>query len=74
MKLAGEMGKVGVVKRDCGGVCHNRMMRSGSANGSGFSTTAFTTVKMAELTPMPRPRITTPASAKPGVLRSVRTP
>ena len=49
-------------------------MRSASANGSGRSTTALTTVKIAVLTPMPRPRITMPASAKPGLLSSVRTP
>ena len=55
-------------KVDCGGVCQSRMMRSASANGSGRSTTALTTVKIAVLTPMPRPRMTMPASAKPGLL------
>ncbi len=68
MKLPGDSAKIGVVNSPCGGVCHTRMMRSASANGSGFNTTALTTVKIAVLTPMPRPRMTMPASAKPGRL------
>ena len=74
-KLAGESEKVRMPgKVDCGGVCHSRTMRSASAKGSGRRTTALTTVKIAEFTPMPRPRMTMPASANPGLLSSVRAP
>ena len=74
-KFAGDSAKVLLpANRFCGGVCHNRMMRSESANGSGRSTTALTTVKIAEFTPMPSPRMTTPAKANPGLLISVRAP
>ena len=75
MKLAGDSANIGEPANSVGGgVCQMRMMRSASANGSGFKTTAFTTVKMAEFTPIPRPRINTPASAKPRLLLNVRTP
>ncbi len=74
MKFAGDSAKIGVVNTSCGGVCQMRMMRSASANGSGLRTTALTTVKIAVLTPMPRPRMTMPAMAKPGLLTSVRMP
>ena len=74
MKFAGEMANTGSVNSVCGGVCHRRITRSASGNGSGFSTTALTTVKMAELTPMPRPRITMPAMANPGLLIKARAP
>ena len=49
MKLAGDNENVGVLKRPGGGVCQRRTIRSASANGSGFNTTALTTVKIAEL-------------------------
>ena len=41
--------------------------RSGSAYGSGASSTARTTVKMAEVAPMPSARVTRAAVANPGV-------
>jgi hypothetical protein len=47
-------------------------MRSGSGYGSGFSKTAFTTVKMAVLAPMPSASVRTATAVKPGFLRSVR--
>ena len=36
-------------------------------NGSGRSSTAFTTVKMAAQAPIPRPRVSTTTAVKPGV-------
>ena len=74
MKFPGDSAKIGVVNNPWGGVCQTRMIRSASANGSGFNTTAFTTVKIAVLTPMPRPRMTIPARANPGDLISERIP
>ena len=74
-KFAGDSANTSMpAKVDCGGVCQRRMMRSASANGSGLKTTALTTVKIAVLTPMPRPRMTMPAIAKPGLLTRVRAP
>jgi hypothetical protein len=48
--------------------------RSGSANGSGRSSTALTTEKIAELAPMPKASATTATSVKPGFFKSIRTP
>ena len=74
-KFAGDSGNVvspGNVAG--GGVCQIRMMRSASANGSGRRTTALTSVKIAELAPMPRPRMTIAAVVNPGVRMSDRMP
>jgi hypothetical protein len=49
-------------------------IRSGAAKGSGRSTTALTTLKMAVVAPMPRASVSTAVAAKPGCRTSVRTP
>ena len=46
--------------------------RSGAAYGSGVSSTALTTLKMAEVAPMPSARVMSDAAAKPGLLISPR--
>ena len=46
--------------------------RSGSRNGNGRSSTAFTTLNIAVHTPMPSARVSTATAAKPGFLDSVR--
>ena len=40
--------------------------RSGSAHGSGRSSTAFTTLKIAAFAPMPSASVSTATAAKPG--------
>src|SRR5579884_887946 len=42
-------------------------------NGSGLSSTAFTTLKIAVLAPMPRVRIMSADSANPGLFRRARS-
>jgi hypothetical protein len=44
-----------------------------SLYGRGRSSTPFTTLKMAVFSPMPRARVSTATSVKPGVRRSVRS-
>ena len=51
---------------------HTPTRRSGCAYGSGRSSTASTTVKIATLAPMPTPRVITATSRKPGRCRSSR--
>ena len=46
--------------------------RSASAYGSGRSSTAFTTLKMAVVAPIPSASVSTATSVKPGVLRKAR--
>lgn len=48
--------------------------RDGSAYGSGRSMTAFTTLKIAVLAPMPSASVMSAVIAKPGLFRRVRTP
>ncbi len=48
-------------------------MRSGSANPSGSSSTAFTTEKIAVLAPIPSASAATAARVKPGLRRSARS-
>jgi len=47
--------------------------RRESANGSGLKSTPSTTEKIATLIPMPRARVSTARTEKPGLLRSART-
>jgi hypothetical protein len=49
-----------------------RTRRSASVYGSGRSSTALTTLKMAVLAPMPRARVRTATIANPGARTSVR--
>ena len=48
------------------------MSRDGSANGSGFNATVYTMLKIAVLTPIPRPRMTTTSAVNAGALTSIR--
>src|SRR6266850_8508666 len=48
------------------------MSREGCLKGSGRSSTAFTTLKMAVFAPMPRASVRTATSVKPGLLASIR--
>jgi hypothetical protein len=50
----------------------NWTIRLGSGYGSGFNRTAFTTVKMAVLAPMPSASVRTATAVKPGFFRSIR--
>ena len=45
----------------------------GSGNGTGLSSTAFTTVKIAVFVPMPRVSAATAAMVKPGLRRNIRS-
>ena len=45
---------------------------SGSANGSGLSITALTTLKMAVLAPTPSASVRAATAVNPGLLRSAR--
>ena len=47
--------------------------RSGSGNGSGLIRSAFTTVKIAVLTPIATASVISAIAVKPGVLRSMRS-
>ena len=49
----------------------SRTKRSGSANGMGLSTTAFTTEKIAVLAPMPSVSAATAVAVKPGLSRNI---
>ncbi len=49
-------------------------MRSGSGYASGRSSTAFTTVKIAVLAPMPSASVRTATAVKPGLFLSIRKP
>ena len=55
-------------------VSHTATIRSGSWYGSGSSITVRTTLKIAEVAPMPRASVTSAAAVKPGARRSTRTP
>src|SRR5262249_53271585 len=46
--------------------------RSGFLNGSGRSRTALTTLKIAVFAPMPRLKVITATTVKPGLLRNMR--
>ena len=48
-------------------------VRSGAEYGKGVISTALTTLKMAEVAPMPSARVTREATAKPGLLIRPRT-
>ena len=50
-----------------GAVCHRPTSRSGSANGSGLRRTAFTTLKIAVLAPIPNASVINVASVNTGV-------
>src|SRR6516225_9577759 len=52
----------------CGDVSSIETIRSASGYPSGFSNTAFTTVKIAVFAPMPRARAATAAIVNPGLL------
>ena len=47
-------------------------MRSASANGSGFSHTALTRLKIADVAPMPSASTATATTVKPGLRASER--
>jgi hypothetical protein len=47
-------------------------MRAGSATGRGCRTSAFTTLKMAVLAPMPSARVATATAVKAGDFLSIR--
>ena len=51
----------------------NMTRRSGSGNGTGFSSTALTTEKIAVFAPMPSARAATAAIVKLGLCRNVRS-
>ena len=51
---------------------HIETRRSASANGSGFSHTALTRLKIAELAPMPSASTVTAMTVNPGVRASER--
>src|SRR6266542_858000 len=55
-----------------GARCQTPTRRSGSGNGSGFSSTPYTTLKIAVLAPIPNARVRTATAAKPGCFRSMR--
>src|SRR5580693_4691075 len=55
-------------------VSWSETMRSGSGYERGWSRTAFTTEKMAVLAPMPRARVRTAITVKPGDFRRLRRP
>jgi hypothetical protein len=52
----------------------NATMRSAPGNGSGRSSTAFTTEKMAVFAPTPNASTTTATTVNPGFFASARTP
>jgi hypothetical protein len=52
---------------------HNTASRSGSGYGSGFSSSALTTLKMAVLAPMPIASEATMTNVATGLRRSMRT-
>ena len=56
------------------GASQTPAMRSGSAKGSGFSSTASTTLNMATLAPMPSASTPTTTAAKPGARRTEASP
>jgi hypothetical protein len=47
---------------------------SACANGKGSSITAFTTLKMVVVAPIPSAKISTTSAAKPGFVRRARVP
>ena len=51
---------------------HSTASRSGSGYGSGFSSSALTTLKMAELAPMPIASEATITAVRPALRRRVR--
>ena len=53
---------------------HNITRRSGSGNGNGLSSTAFTKLKIAVFAPMPSASVITAMAVKPGCFSSDRTP
>ncbi len=55
-------------------VAQMRTSRSEAGKGSGRSSTALTTLKMAVLAPMPSPRVRTATIVKVGFRRSMRAP
>ena len=52
---------------------HSTARRSGSGYGSGFSSSALTTLKIAVLAPMPMPSEATITNVRPALRLSVRT-
>ena len=58
----------------CGAEPQKATMRSGSANGSGRSSTAFTTLNMAALAPIPSESVTSATAARAGCWRRERSP
>src|SRR5690348_16389893 len=55
-----------------GGTWHRATSLADFGNGSGFSRTAFTTLKMAVFAPMPSVRIAKAEIANPGFFRNIR--
>jgi hypothetical protein len=49
-------------------------MRSGSAYGNGFSSTAWTTLNIAVFTPIPAASVNTDNAVNPGCFRNQRKP
>ena len=72
MKSGGEAGNFG---NPFAGLTETTIVsRSGSGKGSGRRRTAFTTLKMAVLAPIPNASASTATAAKPGFLRSILRP
>jgi hypothetical protein len=55
-------------------VRETRISRSGSANGSGRSSSVSTALKIAVVDPIPSARMSTATRVNPGLRRSVRNP
>src|SRR5262245_2801380 len=56
----------------CGDVTCTNTSRSGSGNGTGLSSTAFTTEKIAVFAPMPRASADTAAAVNPRLCQNIR--
>ena len=69
MNFAGERPAVDALRRRR----LNITRRSGSGNGTGFSSTALTTEKMAVLAPMPSASAATAAAVKPRLCPNIRS-
>jgi hypothetical protein len=52
---------------------HTITRRSGASYGSGVSSTALTTLKIADVAPIPSDSVTSAAAAKPGLFHNQRS-
>ena len=60
-------------KEPSGPAVMNMTSRSGSGNGTGFSSTELTTEKIAVFAPIPSARAATAAKLKPGLCQTIRS-